>query len=134
MDPSEPSPFRAAVESKDIARVISTLAPDVRFRSPVVFSPYQGRDSVGALLRMVGQVLGPELEYQWQVRQDDREVLCFISRIGSREIEGVDLLRYDGGGHVAELVVMVRPASALMALSEAMTERLKTASGDPELA
>lgn len=119
------SPFRAAVESKDFDRVVATLAAGVHFRSPVVFAPYEGRESVGALLRVVGEVLGPQLTYQWQVQEGGREVLCFSSRVGEREIEGVDLLRYDGEGLVAELVVMVRPASALSALRDAVAARLQ---------
>ncbi len=121
---SELGSFRAAVESKDFSRVQETLAPDVHFRSPVVFAPYDGRDAVGALLSLVGDVLGPELSYQWQVRDGDREVLCFRSVVGGREIEGVDLLRYNEDGLVAELVVMMRPLSALHAMRDAMGEKL----------
>jgi len=79
-----------------------TLAPDVHFRSPVVFAPYEGRETLGALLRVVGDVLAPEFAYRWQVREGDREVLCFSSRVGEREVEGVDLLRYNEDGQVAE--------------------------------
>jgi hypothetical protein len=122
------SPFRAAVESKDFGQVEAALAPDVRFRSPVVFSPYEGRDTVAALLRVVGDVLAPELSYQWQVREGDREVLCFTSRVGDREVEGVDLLRYDEHGQVSELVVMMRPASALVAVRDAVAAGLQSTS------
>jgi hypothetical protein len=124
------SPFRVAVESKDFSQVEATLAPDVQFRSPVVFAPYQGRQSVGALLRVVGNVLGPALAYRWQVREGDREVLCFTSRVGEREVEGVDLLRYDDEGRVAELVVMMRPASALVAVRDAVAAGLRPAASD----
>lgn len=117
------STFRAAVESKDFERVLNAMAPDVQFRSPAVFTPFEGRESVGALLRIVADVLGPELVYQWQVREGDREVLCFTSRVGNRDIEGVDLLRYDDDGLVSELVVMMRPASALIAIRDAVTAR-----------
>jgi hypothetical protein len=79
---------------------------------------------VGGLLQVVGRVLAPELVYQWQVQEGDREVLCFTSRIGDREIEGVDLLLYDDQGRVAELVVMMRPASGLLAMREAMAAAL----------
>lgn len=123
------SPFRAAVETKDFARVEAALAPDVRFRSPVVFRPYEGREAVGGLLRVVGAVLTPELEYRWQVREGDREVLCFTSRVGDRDIEGVDLLRYDDSGQVAELVVMMRPASGLAALQSAVAAGLGAGTG-----
>jgi hypothetical protein len=127
IDETGRSPFRAAVESKDFSRLVDTLAPTVVFRSPVVFGPYEGRDSVGALLRIVGEVLAPQLTYRWQVHEGDREVLCFTSRIGDREVEGVDLLRYDDEGRVAELVVMMRPLSGLHALRDAMGARLQPA-------
>jgi hypothetical protein len=76
------SPFRAAVETKDFDRVSEVLSPSVTFRSPAVFKPYEGREAVGGLLQVVGRVLAPELVYQWQVHEGDREVLCFTSRIG----------------------------------------------------
>lgn len=126
-DDSGHSPFRAAVESKDFGRVGATLAADVHFRSPVVFAPYDGRESVAALLTIVGEVLAPQLAYQWQVREGDREVLCFTTRVGDRDVEGVDLLRYDASGRVAELVVMMRPASALAAVRDAVGARLRAA-------
>ena len=126
-DRSGRSPFRAAVESKDFGRVQATLSADVHFRSPIVFAPYQGRESVGALLRVVGTVLVPELSYRWQVREGDREVLCFTTRVGDRDVEGVDLLRYDEDGRVAELVVMMRPASALVAVRDAVAAGLRAA-------
>ena len=125
------SPFRAAVESKDFGLVEQTLAPDVHFRSPVVFAPYEGRTAVAALLRVVGEVLAPAFAYGWQVRDGDREVLFFSSRVGDRDIEGVDLLRYDENGLVAELVVMMRPASGLIAVRDAVGAGLRAASGEP---
>jgi hypothetical protein len=121
---NEISPFRAAVESKDFSRVEATLAPDVVFRSPVVHQPYEGREAVAALLRVVGTVIGPALVYQWQVREGEREVLCFTTRAGDRDVEGVDLLRYDADGQVAELVVMMRPASGVLAVRDAVGQAL----------
>jgi hypothetical protein len=121
------SPFRAAVESKDFVRLEETLSLTVVFRSPVVYQPYEGRAAVAFLLRVVGEVLGPELAYEWQVREGDREVLLFTSRVGSREVEGVDLLRYDRDGRVSELVVMIRPLSAVQMVRDAMGERLAAA-------
>ncbi|MGN6869310.1 MAG: nuclear transport factor 2 family protein [Solirubrobacteraceae bacterium] len=119
------SPFRQAVESRDFERLLDTLAPDVQFRSPAVYKPYAGREAVGGLLRIVAEVLAPELVYQWQIREGDREVLCFTSRVGDREVEGVDLLRYDPNGKVAELVVMIRPVSGLTAIRDAVAAGLQ---------
>jgi len=127
VDESGNGPFRAAVESGDFERMRDVLAPNVQFRSPVVYAAYEGRDRVGELLGVVGGVLGTELEYRWQVRDGDREVLCFTTRVGGRDVEGVDLLRYDSDGHVAELVVMLRPASGLAAVRDGMAAALEAA-------
>ena len=125
LDEQGRSPFRAAFETKDFDQVVGTLSPTVAFRSPVVFGPYEGRDVVAALLRVVGRVLAPELVYRWQVHEGDREVLCFTSRVGDREVEGVELVRYDEQGQVAELVVMMRPLSALVAVRDAVAPGLQ---------
>jgi len=124
VDSSGWSPFRAAVEAKDFVQVEATLAAGVHFRSPVVFKPYEGRPAVAALLRAVGEVLAPAFSYQWQVSQDDREVLFFTTTVDGRDVEGVDLLRYDQDGLVCELVVMMRPASGLLAVRDAVGRRL----------
>lgn len=117
---SDHSAFRTAVENKDFAALEATLSPDVVFRSPVVFAPYEGREAVAGLLRVVGQVLAPQLSYRWQVREGNRETLCFRSVVSEREVEGVDLIRYGDDGLVAELVVMMRPLSALAAMRDAV--------------
>jgi hypothetical protein len=117
---SEHSAFRAAVEAKDFDALEATLSPDILFRSPAVFKPYEGREAVAGLLRVVGQVIAADLVYQWQVREGDREVLCFRTLVGDREVEGVDLIRYGDDGLVAELVVMMRPASGLIAVRDAI--------------
>ena len=69
--------------------------------------------------------IGPALEYQWQVRDGDREVLCFKTMVDDREVEGVDLLRYGDDGLVAELVAMMRPLSGVTAVRDAMGVKLQ---------
>lgn len=124
LDSAGHSPFRAAVETKDFSALEAVLAPDVHFRSPAVFAPYDGREAVATLLRLVGGVIGEALAYQWQVQDGDREVLCFKTLVGDREVEGVDLIRYDDEGLVVELVVMMRPLSGLTAVRDAMGAKL----------
>ena len=43
-------PFREAVEAKDVDAMLDLLAPDIRFRSPVVFKAYEGKETVSMLL------------------------------------------------------------------------------------
>ena len=49
-------PFRAAIEAGDDDAALATLSPGIVFRSPAVYKPYEGRDAVAALLRIVALV------------------------------------------------------------------------------
>ena len=49
---------------------------------------------------------------------------CASAPRSTAAIEGVDLLRYGDDGLVAELVVMMRPLSALKAIQAAIGARL----------
>lgn len=119
--------FRAAVESRDLEAIAEALAPNVVFRSPAVYKPYEGRDAVGALLAAVSTVF-EDFRYTAQIDDGEREVLIFEARVGDREVQGVDIIRFDAGGLVAELTVMVRPMSGLLALVDAMEEQLPASS------
>ena len=115
--------FRAAVENRDLARMEAALAPDVVFRSPAVFKPYEGREAVMHLLGTVVQVF-EDFEYTDELAGEGTHALVFRARVGERMVEGLDHLTVDADGLVTELMVMIRPLSGLMALAEAMAERL----------
>jgi SnoaL-like domain len=122
------SPFKAAVEAKDPDAMAAVLRPDVVFRSPAVYKPYQGREAVLGVLTLVVEVF-EEFRYTGHLREGDEEVLRFSARVGDRELEGVDLVRYDDAGLVSELAVMVRPHLGLVALLKAMGARLAAEAG-----
>jgi hypothetical protein len=116
--------FKAAVESGDERALGEMLSPDVVFRSPAVFKPYEGRDATMLVLRAVSNVF-EGFRYEDQFQGSDGEVLLFAARVGDRELSGIDLLRFDADGRVRELTVMIRPLSALTALVEAMARELE---------
>ena len=117
------SPFRAAVESHDADRLAAALHPDVVFRSPAVHAPYAGRDATMVVLRAVMQVFA-DFRYVTEVRSGPDEVLRFAARVVGREVDGVDIVRYDEADLVRELTVMIRPMSALHAVTQAVGARL----------
>jgi hypothetical protein len=116
--------FRAAAEAKDLSALDELLTDDVVFRSPVVFQPYEGREALRVILTAVLEVL-EGFHYVDQVETGDRAVLLFKGRAGDREVDGVDILSFDADGRVRELMVMVRPMSAMHALAEAMRAKLE---------
>ena len=119
--------FRAAVETRDLARMEAALSPDVVFRSPAVFKSYEGREAVMHLLSTVIQVF-EDFEYTDELAAEGTHALIFKARVGDREVEGLDHITVDDEGLITQLVVMVRPLSGLTALAQAMAERLGVAS------
>lgn len=122
--------FRSAVEAQDMQAAVATLAEDVRFRSPIVFREYEGREQVGMVLMAVSRVF-QDFRYDREIGTPEARdhALVFRARVGDRDLEGVDLLRTNADGLVEELVVMVRPMSAALALQKAMAEQLAAAGG-----
>ncbi len=117
-------PFRLAVEAEDFEAAFATLAPGVVFRSPAVYKPYEGRNTVAALLSVVARTF-EGLRYTNEWRDGDTTVLFFEASIGDRDLQGVDILEHDTDGLIARFTVMVRPLSGLQALAAAVAARLE---------
>lgn len=120
--------FRGVAESKDFSKVEELFSPDVVFRSPAVFKPYTGLDALKVLLGAVAEVF-EDFRYIDQVETGDTAVLVFEARVGERQLNGVDVLRFGEDGLIVEMMVMVRPLSGLNALAEEMGRRLGVTSG-----
>jgi hypothetical protein len=123
--------FVNAVESMNPGAVPEVLAEDITFNSPVVFKPYSGREVVGLILTEGAMKVFSDFRYTDRFEQDDAAVLIFEARVGDREVQGLDMLRFDAEGRVRELTVMVRPMSAVHALAEAMARELERAGVAP---
>ncbi|MEH0933955.1 nuclear transport factor 2 family protein [Micromonospora psammae] len=125
--------FRAAVEARDLAAFDGLFSPDVRFYSPVKFTPFQGAPAVHGLLgvllrtfedfRYVGQLAG-EAEIGPAGRPVDSHILIFRATVRGKQIHGLDLLQLGDDGLIEEFTVMVRPLSAVNTLSEAVVAGL----------
>ena len=118
--------FRAAVERGDIEAAVDLLADDVVFRSPAVFKPYTGRDTVETILRTVFGVF-EDFRYTDEMTGEAGDGLIFEARVGDRTLQGLDFIRSYPDGTIREFTVMVRPASGLMALAERMGPALAAA-------
>jgi hypothetical protein len=118
--------FRGAVERREIGAARELLAEDIVFHSPVTFHPFLGRDTVARLLAEVAQVF-EDFRYTDELDVDGAHALIFRARVGERELEGIDLLRFDADGLIADFTVMLRPLSGLVPFAQAMAERVARA-------
>ncbi|HEY4450429.1 MAG TPA: nuclear transport factor 2 family protein [Solirubrobacteraceae bacterium] len=114
--------FRRAVEASDMEAIPSLLAPDIVFHSPVTFHPFVGRETVTGLLTLVGQTF-EDFRYTDELAGDGAHALIFRAASKGKQLEGIDLLRFDEDGLIADFTVMLRPLSGLIPFAQAMGEK-----------
>jgi hypothetical protein len=123
---STASSFRDAVERRDIDAIGALLAEDIVFHSPVTFHPFVGRETVRRLIGEVAEVF-EDFRYTDELEAGGAHALVFRARVGARELEGIDLLRFGAAGLIADFTVLLRPLSGLVPFAQAMGERAAAA-------
>ena len=120
------SDFRAAIERRDFDGMLATLADDVVLHSPVSFKPFEGKQAVAGLLRIIVGTF-EDFRYTDELPGEDVHALIFRARVGDREVEGLDLVRPGPDGRIVDFTVMVRPLTGVVALAEAVGPQLAAA-------
>ncbi len=101
------------------------LAADAVFHSPVVHTPQEGADKVFAYLHAASHVLGGEnFRYLREIVDGDQAMLEFQSELDGIQINGVDIIRWNADGRIADFKVMVRPLKAINKVWEKMAAML----------
>jgi hypothetical protein len=118
--------FRAAIDAGDRAAMVAAFAPDAVLNSPVSFKPFEGREAISQLLAILLETF-EDFRYTDEFEGEGKAALVFRARVGDRELEGLDLFRFDAEGQIVELTVMVRPLSGVIALAEAVGPKLAPA-------
>lgn len=117
------------IRSRDTGALPKFLAEDAVFRSPVANKPYLGAPTVALILQTAEKVFS-NFAYHREFVSDDGQsvVLEFSADVGAgegkRSLKGIDMIRFDDAGKIVEFEVMVRPATGVQALGEAMGARL----------
>lgn len=114
--------FREAVDRRDSSAVEALLAEGVRFTSPVVFRPYEGRPIAAAILRGALRVF-EGFHYVREISSADGRdhALVFEATVAGRAVTGCDFLHLDEEGRIDDFMVMMRPLSGVQAMAEAMS-------------
>ena len=100
------------------------LDDNVRFHSPFVWKPKEGKAITTAILTTVTKVFA-DFKYVRQIMSENNWALEFEAKIGEFNLRGVDLIQFNGEGRITDFEVMIRPANALQALGMEMGKRLE---------
>jgi hypothetical protein len=112
-------PYRTAWRTRDLHAWGEALAADVVLHSPVFTSPFRGHDEAIELFGVLFDSLGA-IDITDELAAGDSHVFFWRSEVGGRELEGVDLLRSNPQGKIAEITVMIRPLVGIAAFAGAV--------------
>ena len=116
--------FRRGVESKDVGVMMEAFADGAVLHSPITFRPFEGKEAIARLLGILMQVFQDFRYTDELTAEDGTKALIFRTRVGDRDVEGLDLIRFDETGLIRDFTVMVRPRSAVEALLREVSSRL----------
>lgn len=111
------------VETRNAAILEEILAAEVKFHSPFVWKPKDGKAITIKILMTVTQVF-EDFRYVREIIGDENCALEFEAKVGELTLRGVDLIQIAEDGKIVDFEVMVRPANALQALGTEMGKRL----------
>jgi len=113
------------VETRNAGILEEILAEEVKFHSPFVWKPKDGKAAAIKILTTVATVF-EDFRYVREVTDEQNFVLEFEARVGEFTLRGVDLIQIADDGKIVDFEVMIRPANALQALGMEMGRRLQS--------
>src|SRR4051794_19538235 len=117
-------PFIEAFLVRDFAAMGDALTPDVVLNSPILTTPFQGREAVTELFEAVLDTL-EDIRYTDDLSEGDVRIMVFRSRIaGKVDAESIDIMRLAPDGRIREFTIMFRPLVATTTLAAELGKRL----------
>jgi hypothetical protein len=107
----------AFVENHDPALLDELVADDAGISSPAFYTPKQSKPYVIAILNAVMQGF-EDFRYTKEWVDGNEIILEFETRIGDKQLKGIDRFTVNGSGQMTHIEVLIRPLNGLIALAE----------------
>jgi hypothetical protein len=111
------------VETRNSEILEGILADNIKFHSPFLWKPKDGKATAIKILTTVTTVF-EDFRYVREIVDGQNAALEFEARVGELTLRGVDLIEIADDGKIVDFEVMIRPANALQALGMEMGRRL----------
>ena len=117
--------WHALAKARNPRALAALLADDVVFHSPVVHTPQRGRVLATQYLSAALMILGNDsFRYVREIRGERDALLEFELELAGVAVNGVDLVRWNEAGQIADFKVMIRPLKSIQAVQQKMAELL----------
>ena len=111
------------IKTPNAAILDEILADDVKFHSPFVWKPKEGKPMTTAILMTVTEIF-VDFRYVREIIDGENWALEFEAKVGEFSLRGVDLIELNSDGKIVDFEVMIRPANALQTLGAEVGRKL----------
>ncbi len=125
------TPYSQALAAFDHASILASLSDDVTIRVAVHDEPLRGKDTAAFLFGVLTQEMAP-FRLTKEVAEGDTSVVLFETSLRGESAHGLNVVRYQADGLVAELTVFFRPLAVLQLIAEVIGGHMAQRFGLPE--
>ena len=122
--------YSGALEAWDKQGILDALADDAVIYVAVHDGPMHGKDVADFLFGVLAEELG-EARITDEILEGENGVVLFETSIGDMRAQGLNVIRLDESGAIAELTVFFRPLAALSRIAEVVGARMAERFGPP---
>lgn len=116
---AEPHPFRTAYMAGDFAAMRDAMTEDVVLNSPILSTPFRGRDEVLELFEVIHATM-EDVHFTVDIAAEGVHFMSWRARVRGVDMEGADILHVDGDGRIREFTVFFRPLAGITVLASAL--------------
>lgn len=115
--------FQEAFAARDFGAMRELLHPDVVLHSPILSTPFEGREAVLDLFEVITVTL-EDVRFVVDIGEGDTHFFSFHARVGRTEMQGGDLVRVGDDGRIVEFTIFFRPLPGTAVLAAALGKGL----------
>lgn len=106
--------MRAAMEAHDSQALTALMAPDVVLRSPIINTPFEGREAVSELYATIIERF-TTYRYTHELEGDGVQMLLASGKLRGVDLTTVVALRVNADGLIEEFTIVIRPLAGVIA-------------------
>jgi len=111
--------YRDVWRTHDLQAWEDALAEDVVLHSPIIVSPFRGREAAVELFDVLLEAVA-DFEITHESADSGQHVFFWSASVVGRRIEGCDRISMDETGHISEISVLIRPLVSIVAFAAAI--------------
>jgi ketosteroid isomerase-like protein len=126
----DPHPFITAWRTRDVHSWAAHFAPDIVLRSPIIESTFEGSATAAELFGALFESFDA-FEVTEHLANGQCHAFVWHGALGRHPVEGIDRIRHNDDGSIAEITVYIRPLVGIATTANRVRPRVRRPTRPP---